>query len=177
MADFDQLYWAHQPPEVRGLPGIVDQNQRGNRAIELAMKGFSIDVPIMVWGWDALNVMQMRQSYGYTWVPSALMPPVTAAPGIRSPVTIPYDPNNPPPGAIKVSTDPTDYPPFDPPAPPGPIADAVGGPILGMPNMFYALAPASAWPDGAIASNSRGTFRLHHVRGPMGDSAWFEQIR
>ena len=74
----------------------------------------------MIWGWSAYKVMTQRIAYGYTWTPSALMPPVQMAPGISQPGSIPYDPNSPPPGAIKVSLDPVDYPPFAPPAPPTP---------------------------------------------------------
>ena len=57
---FDQAYWASQPPEVQALPGITDPDQRAARAATLATNGFTIDVPIMVWGWDAYLVMTMR---------------------------------------------------------------------------------------------------------------------
>ena len=177
MTDFIQIYWAHQPPEIQNLQGISDPNQLQSRAMQLAPMGFTIDVPIMIWGWDPLKVMQMRQSYGYTWVPSALMPPVEMAPGVTVPGAITYDPANPPAGAIKVSTDPADYLPFNPPLPPAPVTEVVVGyPILGMPKMFYALGAATTWPDGTVTSDQRGTFRLHRVRGPMADCVWFEQI-
>jgi hypothetical protein len=180
MADFDQIYWAHQPPETRALPDIDDETQRTARAIELAGKGFIVDVPIMLWLWDALKCMQLRQSYGYVWVPSALQPPIAVAPGLVVPGQPVYDPLHPPPGSIVVSVDPADYPPFDPPAPP-PIpppvaADVVGNPILGMPKMFYALGAATTWPDGTLTTDSRGKFLLHRVVVLMGYSVWFEQV-
>ena len=179
MSDFDQIYWAHQPPETRALPTIDDETQRTARAIELAGKGFTVDVPIMLWLWDALKCMQLRQSYGYTWVPSALQPPISIAPGVVVPGQPVYDPNHPPAGSIRVSVKPSDYPPFDPIAPPKPpsgTTDVVGAAILGMPKMFYALGKAPTWPDGTFATDSRGKFRLHRALGPMGASVWFEQV-
>ena len=82
---FDQAYWASQPPEVQALPGMADPDQRATQAATLATNGFTIDVPIMVWGWDPYLVMTMRAQFGYTWVPSALQPPVTIAPGLSQP--------------------------------------------------------------------------------------------
>jgi hypothetical protein len=56
----------------------------------------------MVWGWDAGKTTQLRQGFGYTWVPSAMQQPVAAAPGIVGAGITPYDPNHPPPGSISV---------------------------------------------------------------------------
>ena len=183
MADFDDIYWAHQPPEVEALRTMTDSGLLYSRALQLAVEGFTIDLPIMLWRWDPLLVMQMRQSYGYTWVPSLLMAPIQMAPGVNVPGAMPYDPNDPPPGAIKVSTYPADYPPFSPPQPPPPPPgppvqpeDVIGAPIVGMANMFYAVGAAINWADGTVATDTRGTFRLHRARRPMGDAVWFEQI-
>lgn len=75
-------------------------------AEDLAKQGYSIDLPIMVWGWDPLVTMTMRQNEGYTWVPSAFQPNIPIGPGIINVWNLPgYDPKNPPPGSIKVSTD------------------------------------------------------------------------
>lgn len=100
--DFDDAYWAQQPPAVQQLRNISDPDQRTALATQLASEGYSIDVPIMDWGWDPAKVTQLRQSFGYTWVPSAEQANVTAAPGITGPGIIPYDPNNPPAGSIAV---------------------------------------------------------------------------
>src|ERR1700674_3310892 len=104
-----------EPPiraaKVRALPGIAEPDQRAARGAELASQGFSIDVPIMVWAWDPYLVMKMRWEYGYTWVPSALQPAVTIAPGIGVPGPVPYDAAHPPSGSIHVSTNSQDYPP------------------------------------------------------------------
>jgi hypothetical protein len=98
-------YWAEQPPAIQALRYTPD-DQRGAAAQELAKQGYAIDVPIMVWGWDPLVTMTLRQNEGYTWVPSALQPNIEVGPGVYDAWNIqPYDPNNPPPGSIKVSTD------------------------------------------------------------------------
>jgi len=98
----DDAYWAAQPPAVQQLRDMQDFDQRKTVAANLAAEGYTIDVPIMVWGWDPSKTMQARQSYGYTWVPSALQAPVTAAPGITAPGLTPYDASNPPAGSISV---------------------------------------------------------------------------
>lgn len=99
---YDAAYWASQPAAVQQLQNIQDPAQRTELATQLASEGYTIDVPIMVWGWDPGTTMQLRESYGYTWVPSALQQPVTAAPGITGQGITPYEPNDPPPGSIAV---------------------------------------------------------------------------
>ena len=177
-ADFDKVYWAAQPPDVQALPAITDPTQRGSRAAILASQGYTIDVPIMVWGWDPYLVMTMRANYGYTWVPSALMPAVTMAPGVSSPGALPYDPAHPPAGSIKVSTNIADYPPYNPPtpiAPPSQIAtdDPVGIQSIGT---LYLSVPGEQYPDGATFTDSRGTFVKHIVLTPFGPTNYWEKI-
>jgi hypothetical protein len=99
---FDESYWSEQPPAVQQLETIQDPLQRSALAENLANEGYSVDVPIMVWGWDPAKVMQARAADGYTWVPSALQQPVSQAPGLGDPGLAPYDPNNPPSGSIMV---------------------------------------------------------------------------
>lgn len=98
-------YWATQPPEVQALRNIPDDGDRMTAAHQLASKGYAIDVPIMVWGWDPLTTMMIRQNYGYTWVPSATQANIVAGPGISFPGVADYDPKAPPAGSIKVTTD------------------------------------------------------------------------
>jgi hypothetical protein len=98
----DDAYWAKQPAAVQQLREIDDRDQRMALGTQLAHQGYNIDVPIMMWGWDAGKVTAMRQSNGYTWVPSALQDPVTAAPGLTGPGITPYDPLHPPAGSILV---------------------------------------------------------------------------
>lgn len=99
---FNDAYWAKQPAAVQQLRSVTDQGQRTLLGTQLASQGYKIDVPIMVWGWDPSQVTSLRQSYGYTWVPSALQNPVGVAPGLSEPGMQSYDPNNPPAGSITV---------------------------------------------------------------------------
>lgn len=99
---FDQSYWASQPAAVQQLQDIQNPQQRAGIAEQLAGQGYSIDVPIMVWGWDPGTTMAARQSMGYTWVPSADQQPVEAAPGVTYAGTSGYNPNQPPAGSIIV---------------------------------------------------------------------------
>src|ERR1700678_2721735 len=154
---FDQAYWASQPPEVQALPGIADPDQRAAQAATLATDGFTIDVPIMVWGWDAYLVMTMRAQFGYTWVPSALQPPVSIAPGTTQPGVIPYNPADPPPGSIKVSTNVSDYPPFTLPAQPTPQTPAGIDPVgLQSVGNIYLDVPGENYQNGATYTDTRG---------------------
>jgi hypothetical protein len=184
---FDAAYWASQPPELRELnvvtqkpsgENVDDQLVRQDRAVQLAAKGFIIDTQIMIWGWDPYKVMKLRIQYGYTWVPSALQPPVQIAPGLTVPgsTLIPYDPLHPPLGTIKVSINPADFPPFDPPPPPTPHPaneSPVGGMNLG--NIYYAV-PGEVYLDGAKFTDSRGTFVKHVVINPFGRTGYWELL-
>lgn len=98
----DDAYWNAQPAAVKQLREIDDIEQRQAMAADLASKGYQIDNCVMVWGWDPGKVTALRQSFGYTWVPSATQANVTAAPGLTAPGMTPYDPANPPAGSIAV---------------------------------------------------------------------------
>jgi hypothetical protein len=98
---FDQDYWASQPAAVQQLQDIQNPTQRTQVATQLAQEGYSIDVPIMVWGWDPQLTTQLRQADGYTWVPSAEQQPVEVAPGLTFDGTS-YNPAKPPAGSIAV---------------------------------------------------------------------------
>jgi hypothetical protein len=98
----DDAYWASQPPAVQQLREMDDPDARKTLATQLAGQGYTIDVPIMVMGFDAGKTTALRQQYGYTWVPSALQNPVELAPGLTMPGMTTYDPNNPPAGSIVV---------------------------------------------------------------------------
>lgn len=176
MLAFDASYWPAQPPAVQALRSLTD---RAGAASRLATQGYLIDIPIMVWGWDPYLVMKMRQDYGYTWVPSALMSPVQLAPGLVEPGLIPYDPSNPPPGAIIVTTTP--LPPFVKPASPGaPTAaptslvgkDEGGGYFQAFAAAIGKLKDGQEYPD-----DPRGVFIYHQSESPFAPkdiTAWFE---
>jgi hypothetical protein len=100
-----EAYWAEQPVAVQALQDMPG-DQRFAAAQDLAKQGYTIDVPIMVWGWDPLVTMTLRQNEGYTWVPSGLQPNIPIGPGVANVWNRPaYNANNPPPGSIMVSTD------------------------------------------------------------------------
>src|ERR1041385_2776639 len=135
---FNEAYWAHQPPEVRALRGVppdVGMETPGgltDQAKALIQKGFIIDVPIMVWGWDPFKVMSLRIQYGYSSVPDAL--------GVSR---------------IKVSTDPADFPPFDPPAPtPAPLTAPVGPRPVAKRSLPVPAAHSQMEPSGLIPAGS-----------------------
>lgn len=175
--EFDKAYWAAQQPEIRSLPSIEDFDQRVQRGADLAAKGFTVDVPIMVWSWDAYLVMKQRSDYGYTWVPSALQPNISVAPNINQNGAPPYDPTRPPAGSIRVSTNIADYPPFNPPAPtpqqPASNGDPVGIQSLGT---LYLSTPGETYPDGAKFSDARGTFIKHITFTPFGQTNYWERV-
>ena len=93
MADEEEEWWdvagvddvsAAQPLAVQALRD-TPEDQRLGLAQHLAQQGYTIDAPIMVWGWDPLVTMTVRQNLGYTWVPSALQQPVSVVPGVSFP--------------------------------------------------------------------------------------------
>jgi hypothetical protein len=174
---FDAAYWASQPPEIQALQSIADPEQRADQAAELATNGFTIDVPIMVWGWDPYLVMTLRAQSGYTWVPSALQPPVSIAPGLTQPGVVSYNPLDPPPGSILVSTNIADYPPFTPPPQPTPQTPSGSDPVgLQSVGEIYLSVPGETYPNGATFTDSRGTFQKHVVVTPFGRSSYWEKI-
>jgi hypothetical protein len=175
--EFDKAYWLAQPPEIRDLPSGDNLDLRSSRAADLAVKGFTIDVPIMVWGWDPYLVMKLRQDFGYTWVPSALQPAVTIAPGISSPGMVAYDVTHPPSGAIHVSTNISDYPPFNPP-PAQVVSPAANNDPVGLQSVgvLYLSVPGETYADGQRTTDARGTFLKHVVITPFGRTNYWEKI-
>lgn len=113
------IYWANKPSQVRALRGMPS-DQVSLAAKQLADDGYTIDVPIMVYQWEPVTVMGIRQEEGFTWVPSGNQPNIPVMPGLVFPGLPTYDPLHPPPGSIRVSINAADYPAFDPPPPPPP---------------------------------------------------------
>ena len=148
-AAFDAAYWASFPPAVAALQSMqVDveispapPNGRTQTAINLAKQGFVIDTETMVYGWGPYLMMSDRQAFGFTWVPSLLQAPPTIAPGVNDPGVAAYNPNNPPAGSIKVSTNLADYPPYATPAPVPTVTDLVGA------QMAWVLRPFVGSPS------------------------------
>jgi len=167
---FDAAYWASLPLAVQACKG-------GNPTLaqQLALQGYTIDAPIMALGWDPYIVMSIRQADGLTWVPSALQPAIVmspTSPAQSNPPYAPYDPNNPPPKSIRVSTNPADYPPLVPPAPPTPPATNLVGPLafgtlyVGGPGAMANGKPTVT--DGEQVEQDGVTYTAHVVNEPMG---------
>lgn len=174
-AGFDEVYWAHQPPQIRVLKNLSDP-ALSTAAREAADKGFPVDVPIQVWKWRPWLVMMIREQQGLTWVPSANQEPLNLAGDAlkygfsgRS-----YEPKNPPPGTIKVSTRQSDYPAFDPPAPPpAPVSGLVVGGAIGFDNRFYSLPAGLNVPNGGKVIQDGRMCTKSVVNGVIGQFHFF----
>lgn len=163
----NEIYWASRDPRIQALQKLNNVSSDGthprfDQAVVLAQQGLVINAVIDAWGTDAGQIMALWEFYGYTWVPSILQPGVQEAPGFNQPGLTPYDPNNPPAGSIKVSTDAADYPPFAEPEPPGPVdltLTDVGGPIYPGSNVYSGIGDTQTVNDGEVITGSKGTFR------------------
>lgn len=179
---YDKAWEAAQPPAILNLMSYPQgSTQRIQQAETLASQGYTIDVQIMVWGWDPATTMLLRKMYGYTWVPSLGQAGVALAPGLFEPGQVPYNPDVIPPGSILVITDPALLVPFATPAtqttgvapcnPVGPLA-------VGALNM-YTGAACDQYPNGAttglngIPSDPRGIFVKNVTMTPFGPSGYW----
>jgi len=175
---FNPAYWAAQPPEVRQLRDMADNNSRAAASQALADRGFVIDKAIMVWLWDPYEVMLTRWAYGYTWAPNINQGNVSV-PGITLIGQTPYDPNNPPAGSIPVH-DPNSFdlaawlPPYAPPPPPPPpppvkyVDQSKPWPDQG-PNAFFATFEGQK-PAGPIEEDGKTWTK---IVVPNMFSAWY----
>lgn len=170
--------WLSVPTAQQTLRAIAPgSTDREVAAKALALQGYIIDVPIDVWGWVVWAVMTERENFGYTWVPSALQPALINTPGNNLPGQAPYDPDHPPVGSIKVSTNIADYPPFAPPPPPVPVSGALVG--LHEFDNVYTFGPGSVGPngftvyDGQKVTQDGVVYTAHRAIGLMGESLFF----
>jgi hypothetical protein len=170
----DDIYWLAQPTAIRALRQMPSGPERDEKALALAQAGYIVDVPIMVWNWDAVSTMGVRQQLGFAWVPSAFQAPLSGMPGTSLPI---------PPGAIKVSTNAADYPPFDPPAPPQiPATNVIGWQVFGKVYTFGPGALANGKPmvtDGQVVTQDGIQYSAHVTTGSllgMGVTIYFERI-
>ena len=167
----DDIYWLAQPPAIRALRNLPSGTDRDVKALALAQSGYFLDVPIMVWNWDPVSTMGVRQQLGFTWVPSALQAPLN---GIGT--------GAPPPGSIRVSTNATDYPPYDPPVPVVHATNVVGWQVFGNVYTFGPGALANGKPmvtDGQVVTQDGVQYTAHVTSGSllgMGVTIYFERI-
>lgn len=123
---FDNAYWASLDTKLQGLRPQANQDTATRIALgrQLALSGELVDQEIMVYGSDPLCQMIARKNSGYAWWVNALQ----AVPGGPAGYS---DPKEKPVGALLVSTNPADFPPFvDPNAVPPPPPSVIG-PDLG----------------------------------------------
>lgn len=166
-----EIYRAAQPPEIRALMNMPREigGARDKKGFELAQQGFVIDVPIMVWGWEPVTTMLMRKNLGFVWVPSGLQPNIPNAFGTTPPI---------PAGAIKVSVDAADYPPFDVPEPPKPPAGVVGVSLgvgtwdfahLDKTQEAFVVNNFARFPEGYIFEDGGVKYTFHLLGSPLMD--------
>lgn len=170
---FDEAVFASQPIAIQqalswkaGSPAIVPMSL--TTAMKLAAQGYFVDLPMMVWGWDPLPLMEERltpPNDGYYRDATGLMPPRMA------------------------STNIADYPPALPPAPPAPaFTSAVGiasnapyvnpnSPYNGM-AMFNITPLASSVNPGVKYEDplGRGEFVKIVQQGPFGATIFFVEL-
>lgn len=168
----DDIYRASKPDAVQELYKLEPGDARDSLAQQLAQQGYLIDVPIDVWNWDPVTTMAVRKQMGSTWEPSALMQPLNGAIG-AGPVPL---------GAIKVSTNAVDYPPFDPPAPPAVQGtNLVGWLVFGK---IFTYGPGAivggkiVVTDGQQVTQDGVTYTAHVKAGSMlgmGTTVYFEK--
>jgi hypothetical protein len=125
-ASFDAAYLAAQPAAVKKLMQTQSQMARVAMVPELVSQGYVIDFSIMAWANSAYVQTQSRLAYGYTWVPSAGMPPIQESPNVSYDGKT-YDPAIVPAGAILVTLNEALLPSIFTPVPGTPAAAAVKG--------------------------------------------------
>jgi hypothetical protein len=158
----DAIYEAHTPHAIRdALWKLRGSPEAIPVARVLAIKGYIIDVPIMVWGWSAPLVMATRMADGFQYCASALMG-YMPSPGQNLP------------GAIRVSVDAADYPAIDKPAPPPDttsmvdviiVRDKDGNIVSETPNLLWVDPDGTghfAPGPGAYAAGIPGGIRVHN---------------
>lgn len=180
----EPLYWKSLPLAVQRLnprtnPEMRDESARVALAQQLAESGYLIDVPIMVWGWHAYWTMLIRMEQGFTWVPSANMPNIPVGPGLNFPGLPAYDPNNPPPGSIRVTLDWAEPKPDPPPLPETALVGIEQFDLRsqGGPWRYASTEKGNGKPAGFSTEQAGGTFTKRIDRTLMGASHWWERAK
>jgi hypothetical protein len=181
-AEFLKIYVASKHPDLRALWTIESQEARVAAARPLESR-FLMSEEIDVQGWDPFTVESLWIRYGYTWVPSSLQNPIVEAPGLNDQHDPPYDPNNPPPGSVKVSIDPKDYLPFGPPPPPPPTDPTAGLSPVGslLHDDVYGSKTWDHWAAGSVTgaagvpSDPRGVFTKEDVPSIFFHASWWRK--
>jgi hypothetical protein len=180
---YNEAYFLSKPDRVRSLWDINDSAERYTAAVALAHEGYILDGSIDGYGNDPYLVNTDRiVTYGYTWIPSLLQPPLSVAPGLHIPGIADYNPNVIPAGAIGISLDSAKYTPFDPALPfTVPIyltLSPVSYLLPGYANR-YGGQSFDQWPVGSVTGSGhvprdvRGIFTKYAQATPFGNSVWW----
>jgi hypothetical protein len=168
-----EMWWLAQPPQVRELRSMPADEARTAKALSLAQTGFTILIPVCVYGWDAHNAMECYQANGFKWVP-ALLQNLTVAQFPLNPWELSQDTPMPK-GSIKVSLAEADYPPFDPPSVPAPAPSFV--PVgINLYGNVYASVTGDTYADGSPWADQRGKFEKHSCPFFGIHRAWWEKV-
>ena len=170
------------PAEVLNLRNLKgDLLDRVAAAVDLAIKGFAIDIVQDAWLANPYRLLQQRRQAGYTWTPSLLKNAVPfIIPGIAEPNMVSYDADHPPLGAILVA--PPGHAVGDPgvlippvPEPVHPPVSPIGVPAGGSRYMVNPLA-GDETPDGGMYVELGITYRKVIVPAFAGINAkWWER--
>jgi len=178
---FNAAYWASKPPEVRALDRMESfSSERSAKALELAQAGHIIDTEIEAIGFgNPFDTMRYREMYGWKWYPSLIMshylPPGTVVP-VEVPGYKPYT-DAAPEGAVKVSTNIADYPPYEKPVPVVvPDLPLVGGLMIA--DLFLGgPGDSQSIPSGYESTDSRGTFVKVVIANPFGGARYWKKVK
>ncbi len=181
-SEFNAAYWASRPPAVQALESLERESPaRLEAALALAKAGVSVDELIEARGLgNPYDTMRLRQAYGITWQQPFPQPnPWNLPPGITGMPGVPFDPNNPPPGALKTSTKIEDFRPYEPEVKPVvPTPAELAKPDFSKPagdGKFMVLA-GDVSPNGTTFKAPQYGDWIKVVRqSPFGFVAWWER--
>lgn len=175
-----KAYALSRPPEIQALlakratPNLavppltyVDGPELYFEAQQLGKQGLLVDGEIDGYGTLVIAAMTERLNSGYAWWVN-IMQPVPGSPVGYS------DPNVRPPGALKVSINPADFPPFNPPVvTPAPPASVIGPAFGGS----YQLPG----PDGALHDVYSCAAQVHFTQWTVAEDAsgakyWYDLL-
>lgn len=169
-------------PQVQALKNIEDFDDRVAAAVKLASEGYVVDPAQDAFQSKPFALLRARRNYGVTWVPSLLHDLVPMiAPGIFSPAQPPFDPFNPPLGAIFIPPvghaygDPGVGEPPKPPEPEGPPQSPIGPHADGIRYLVNPLANDKT-PSGGTYTEGGITYRKVITSGFAGLKVmWWER--
>ena len=187
---FDAAYLASLPPAYQAAMSLSNPAARLNALLPLLpIYNVPIDDETMVNGWDPYEVMTIRVGIGLKWVPSFGQPNIANTPGgTPGEGLAAYNPNAPWPGSVtKISTSPSDFPPYEPVTPPMPPSGGlpagaimqnryvvnVGSQKIGN---FYNVGAGDNTPTGDTVTWTDGHKYQKYIGGPSNMFEWYTKF-